>query len=85
MLQNQHKNFHSPAFHVAIAEKLVQELKEIKPYCLFHMHIWRILPGKKNINSFRQSINLLDLPHNLSKGISLLSQGFLTVWNNAKL
>lgn len=32
------KKFHSPASHVAISQKLAQELKEIKHYCPFHMH-----------------------------------------------
>lgn len=75
MLQNQHKNFQSSASHFAISQKLAQELKEIKHYSPFHTHIWRISPGKNNIKSFRQSIKLLTLIHNLSKGISVPSQG----------
>lgn len=76
MLQNQHKNFYSPTSHFTISQNLAQELKEIKHYCPFHKRIWRISPGKKNINSFRQSMKLLTLIQNLSKGISVSSQGF---------
>lgn len=36
MLQNQQENFRSPASHVAIFQKLAQELKEIKHYHFVH-------------------------------------------------
>lgn len=38
MLQNQQENIHSPASHIAISQKLAQELKEIK-----HCHSINIL------------------------------------------
>lgn len=37
MLQNQQENFHSPASHTAISQKLAQELKEIKHYYSVHI------------------------------------------------
>lgn len=36
-LQNQQENFHSPASHIAISQKLTQELKEKKHYHSVHI------------------------------------------------
>lgn len=84
MLQNQDKNFYSPASHVVIS-KTCPRTQEMKHYCPFQMHIWRLLPRRKKINYFRQCI-ICWICLTISARVFLcLLRVFLTIWSNVKL